>query len=223
MKKLIIVRHGNTFTPSQIPTRAGCHTDLPLVEEQLSKNIGDYLNQKNIIVHQVFAAPLQRTMQTAQLIIEELPQKISIKPLSSFTEVDYGPDENKTEDIVIERLGKKYLNKQNILHPTKEEIIQAGNMIIDKWNTQAIVPFDWCVDVKKIITNWQNFVREIQDDETILVVTSNGIIRFAPHILSNSQYEEFIQRESIKVKTGSISIFENKGSQWECSLWNKRP
>ncbi|XKM14589.1 histidine phosphatase family protein [Orbaceae bacterium ac157xtp] len=223
MKRLIIVRHGNTFTAQQTPTRVGCHTDLPLVETQLGKNIGLYLAKQNIKLDRVFAAPLKRTMQTAQLIINELKQKLTVEPIHDFIEIDYGPDENQIEDNVILRLGKVSLQQQGITNPTTEQIIQAGQAVIEQWNKNAIVPFDWVVDVDKIIHSWQHFANNIPDNQTQLVVSSNGIIRFAPHILTAKNYERFIANESLKVKTGSLCVFEYDQGEWECKKWNQRP
>ena len=38
--RIIIARHGNTFTKEQTPTRVGGRTDLPLVETERGTNIG---------------------------------------------------------------------------------------------------------------------------------------------------------------------------------------
>ena len=46
--RIIIARHGNTFTKEQTPTRVGCRTDLPLVEEERGTNVGLYLTKYNL-------------------------------------------------------------------------------------------------------------------------------------------------------------------------------
>ena len=47
--RILIARHGNTFTKDQTPTRVGRHTDLPLVEKELSYKItGKDKKNKNI-------------------------------------------------------------------------------------------------------------------------------------------------------------------------------
>ena len=97
-KRLIIARHGNTFLPEQTPTRVGRNTDLPLVEEQRGRAIGKYLLSRGIALDKAYAAPLKRTMGTAQLALEELDSDLNIIPIDAFVEVDYGPDENKTPD-----------------------------------------------------------------------------------------------------------------------------
>jgi probable phosphoglycerate mutase len=220
-KTLVIVRHGNTFTPEQIPKRVGRGTDIPLVEELKSRNAGKYLLQKNIIPDKVFAAPLKRTMKSAFLIIREMNLDLDIIPDYNFQEIDYGKDENKTEDQVKYRLGLEYLNRRKMsVDISENEIIGYGNVIINLWNTKSVVPSGWNVDVENIILTWINFATGINDGETALICTSNGIIRFAPSILNREDKENFGNKYDLKVATGSVSIFQNKGTAWKCLEWN---
>ena len=201
-KKLIIVRHGNTFRKGETPTRVGAKTDLPLVEEERGRSVGKYLLTNDIMPNNVYAAPLKRTTETAKLAMEELGLKPAELILSDdFVEIDYGPDENKTEDVVIERIG------------------QAA---IDLWNKKAIAPEGWVVDVDKIITAWQSFADNIADGETAMLVSSNGIIRFAPYIL-DEDYDNFCNHHDIKVATGGVCIFEYENNHWICKEWNEKP
>lgn len=224
MKTLIIVRHGNTFLPEQTPTRVGGRTDLLLVEEKKGRAIGKYLLANNITPNKIYAAPLKRTIGTAQLIIDEanLNQKIIID--NDFREIDYGPDENKTEDEVKLRLGKVYMQENYLSSDiSDEDIMQYGEQAITLWDSEAIVPNGWKVDIEQIVESWKEFSKNISDNETVLLCTSNGIIRFAPHILDEG-YNAFSKRNGgIKVSTGSVSIFEYKDSIWTCKAWNIKP
>jgi probable phosphoglycerate mutase len=218
-KTLIIVRHGNTFAPGQTPARVGAGTDIPLVEELRSRNAAKYLLNKGIVPDRIFAAPLQRTMQTANLIINEMKLNMVVIPDGNFTEIDYGEDENKTEEQVKRRLGLEYVKSNNLSGDIAEnEIIGYGKAVIDLWNSKAIVPPGWNVDVEGIISAWKNFANSINDNETALICTSNGIIRFAPHILDNA--EDFANHHNLKVATGSISIFKTVENVWKCVEWN---
>lgn len=223
MKRLIIVRHGNTFRPGQTPTRVGKRTDLPLVEESLARQVGRYLMKEGIPIDRLYAAPLKRTTQTAQLIAEEMGLFLSIEAVPDFLEIDYGPDENKTEDEVIARLGGDVLAQQGNSAPDANEIIATGTQLIMQWNEHTKVPPGWQVEPKMLIHAWRQFARNIPDGETVLVVSSNGVIRFAPHILSEKEYQQFIQHHSLKVKTGSIAIFDYDKHHWIYRMWNKRP
>jgi probable phosphoglycerate mutase len=221
-KKIIIIRHGNTFKEGDIVTRIGAGTDLPLVEEERSRNVGKYLLNHSVIPSRIFAAPLKRTMQTAELINNEMGLSLKIIPSSEFTEICYGPDENKTEEQVIDRIGREYYNRIGIKQPSLNDIILQGKRILKDWNTEAVVPIGWEVDSKSIIQNWKSFADKAFSNETILIVTSNGIIRFAPFLLTIS-YKEFCNKYTVKVKTGSIGIFINETGEWICQQWNMLP
>lgn len=205
MTKLIIARHGNTFGPDGVPTRVGARTDLPLVEKgfEQGKAIGRYLKENRLIPDVVYASKLQRTLQTAETAVKESEVTNPIYQLDIFNEIDYGPDENQTEDKVIERIGEQ---------------------AIKDWDEKAIVPDGWSVDPDQIIENWHHFadqVRAHDDDETVLVVTSNGIARFAPHITGD--FEGFASKHKIKLSTGALAIFEYINDNWVIQEWNIKP
>ena len=221
MRTLIIARHGNTFRPGETPTRVGAHTDLPLVEEERARGIGRYLKQvKGLTPTRIIAAPLQRTMRTAELAAEELGFPCPVAPDARFVEVDYGPDENKTEPEVMARLGRVACAAKGIdaATLTPEQLEALGAEAIERWNTHATVPDGWQVDVESIIRSWQQLASEVAEGETLLCVSSNGTIRFAPHITGD--YAAFCAAHDIKVPTGGVCIFTSAdGHTWSCAEW----
>ncbi len=210
LTRLIIARHGNTFRPDEIPTRAGCRTDLPLVEETKGRAIGRYLLEKGWLPDITYCSPLQRTLQTAQLALQELNVAVTPIIVECFNEIDYGPDENQPEEAVMLRLG--------------EGDMERGKAIIKAWNDEAVVPNGWLVDTELIIKQWLQFSIMISNhnrlESNVLVVSSNGIIRFAPYLTGN--FNKFAQNHSIKVKTGGICVLEKYDSEtyWTLRHWN---
>ena len=205
MTRLIIARHGNTFGAGDTPTRVGLHTDLPLVEKgrAQAKAIGVYLKDNNMIPDVVYASTLKRTIETAEIAVKETGISNPVFQLDIFNEIDYGPDENKVEADVIARIGEQ---------------------AIKDWDAHAIVPDGWKVDPNEIIQNWHDFAEQIaafDDNETILVVTSNGIARFAPYITGD--FESFSKEHDIKLSTGALGVLEHKNGAWQYVSWNKKP
>lgn len=220
MKTLIIARHGNTFRKGETPTRVGSRTDLELVEEERGRGIGLYLKKNGIVPARILAAPLKRTMGTAALAAEAAGCTCTVEPDHRFIEVDYGPDENKTEDEVKARLGAVDAKAEGLDPATlsAEEIDARGAAVIDRWNAEAIVPDSWKVDVEQICRNWQSLAAEVKDNEPLLCVSSNGTIRFAPVITGD--YAGFCAENDIKVATGGVCIFTSEdGSSWTCQEW----
>lgn len=227
--RIIIARHGNTFHKQQTPTRIGRRTDLPLVEEKLGINLGKYLKNAELIPTIIWAAPLQRTWKTAELAKKEMQDAtISLHPNEQFLEIDYGPDENKTEEEVELRLGKDHVAKTNGLleNYTAQELRLLGKQIIDNWNKYAIVPNGWQVDPKHLIQTWINFANMVTKNyakQTVMLVTSNGVIRFSPYLTGD--FDKFAATHNIKVGTGNLCIFEqyDEKQPWNCTVWNLNP
>lgn len=214
MTTLIIARHGNTFASEDTPTRVGARTDLPLVEtgRLQAAALGQYLKEHQLFPDVVYSSTLQRTKETARIALQECGIKNPVYSLAIFDEIDYGPDENQTEDNVIARIGMDALKA---------------------WEEEAIVPDGWNIDPEEAINNWRNFAHEITKthdtitnivhdiNETVLVVTSNGVARFAPHITEN--FNSFLQNNTIKLSTGALAILKFDGNTWHIQDWNIKP
>lgn len=214
MTTLIIARHGNTFTPDDTPTRVGMRTDLPLVGKGWlqARALGKYLKQNDLIPDVAYSSALKRTRETANIALKEIGAHLPVYALDIFNEIDYGPDENKPESDVIARIGQN---------------------AITKWDKSAIVPDGWNANPDEIIQNWKDFAHSITKthdtvtnnvldiSETFLVVTSNGIARFAPYITDD--FENFSKKFEIKLKTGSLGILRFSEDKWHVQDWNIVP
>ena len=205
MTRLIIARHGNTFDQGDTILRVGLRTDLALSKSGQAQavRLGQYLKNAAIKPVAVFCSELQRTMQTAKIALDTAKIAQAITTNAIFNEIDYGEDDGRSEAEVVTRLGQKALAA---------------------WDNEAIVPDGWQVDSAVLIKNWQNFADEIAakyPEQDILVVSSNGIVRFAPYI--TGQYEQFKQQYNIKLSTGAYGILQSSHGLWQVINWNIRP
>ena len=201
--RLLIIRHGNTFGPDDEPRRVGCRTDIPLVQSGIeqAKALGGFIRQKKLIPDYICASELQRAQETAQIMVRNAHVDIDIQTDKTFNEIDHGPDENKTEPEILERLGKKTM---------------------EDWNEFGVVPDGWIVDPREIQQSWIDFANETlskRAGKLTCVVSSGGVIRFAPIILENGLPDDVAP----KVKTASMGLFEHDGDAWRYVFWNKRP
>lgn len=202
---LIVARHGNTFEPGETPRRVGARSDLPLVEtgKAQARAIGRYLKQNDLAPDPVYCSHLQRTRQTADIAILETGLRQPVFALDILNEIDYGPDEGRTDAEVIERIGAQALQD---------------------WDERGIVPPGWQADTAAIIAGWRAFASQISlhgSGEIVMAVTSNGIARFAPWITGSP--ETFLQKYKPKMATGALGIFEYDGARWTVKEWNLRP
>ena len=212
MSRIIIARHGNTFKTGEIPRRIGSKTDIPLVEYHKAESIGKYLKYNGLVPSVVYAAPLLRTVETAEIAVRVMEIESKVLKLNEFSEIDYGLDENCTDEEIFMRLGKGNRDK--------------GIQIIDAWNKNAITPEGWQADSAKIRQTWVDFANRTLHShrgQNILIVSSNGIIRFAPYLTGN--FEKFSEEHDIKVSTGGICVFEYNEDEkkWRCCGWNIKP
>jgi len=204
---LLIARHGNTFSTGDILCRVGAGTDIPLVDSgrRQGRLLGQFLAKENLIPDLVYSSRLKRAVETAQLALAEmpLPAPLTLQQDDIFNEIDYGIDEGKPEDEVITRLGTEALHA---------------------WDQDAIVPEGWHVDPQALIQNWLDFGAEIAQksaEKTVLVVTSNGIARFAPYLTGD--FDGFKAQHNIKLSTGAVSRLDYDGEKWHSVFWNTRP
>lgn len=204
MTRLLIARHGNTFHAGETPRRAGARTDLPLTAEgrAQARRLGGWLKAQDLLPEVTYCSDLQRTRETAEIAIKESGYPQPVFPLSIFNEIDYGPDENKEEADVIARIGEDALTD---------------------WDERAIVPPGWHFNPDQTIADWQNFARHVVEDDQdiVLVVTSNGIARFAPHITGN--FDGFRAAHPLKISTGAVCVLEYSDEQWHVRHWNVKP
>lgn len=203
--RLLIARHGNTFTPDQTPTRVGLHTDLPLVQsgQDQATRLAIYLKDNDLTPDKIYTSILKRTIEMGQIVEDVVGKEIPQTQHSMFNEIDYGPDENMPEDAVIQRIGKD---------------------AITAWNEKTTVPEGWVVDPAQIVKDWVSFGRTCNDQhhgQTILAVTSNGVARFSPHLTGD--FDGF--SGDLKISTGALCILEKSDNDdhWTIIDWNIRP
>jgi 2,3-bisphosphoglycerate-dependent phosphoglycerate mutase len=231
---LIIVRHGNTFGPGDVVTRQGGRTDLPLVESGLEqgRQVGAYLKQEGLQPDVVYTSHLQRTIQTAEQALRVMGLSVTPQPIDVFNEIDYGQDENRPEDEVVNRLGQvtvdnliKAGDKPSDWEPSADEIYALGKATIKLWDTDCIVPDGWKADAEAMKNDWVSFADTVLDEhqgKTIMVVSSNGVLRFAPTILNDADH--FNSSQNLKFSTGAVSVLTHDPENgWVCETWNIKP
>ncbi|MEN8236520.1 MAG: histidine phosphatase family protein [Pseudomonadota bacterium] len=203
--RLLIARHGNTFDPSDTVLRVGLRTDLPLSRSgrKQAEALGQFFQDAGEDIHKVYTSELCRTFETANIALNNLGFKVPIVQDPMFNEVDYGVDDGQPEEEVVARIG-----------------IEA----LQEWEQEAKVPPGWQIEPKRIIQNWKTFAGNLlQDhyDQTVLVVTSNGIARFAPHLCAD--FAALKARHKLKLATGALGSFVHVDDQWNVEMWNVRP
>lgn len=171
-------------------SRSGWQQAEVLTEYFLPKSSGFTFSQ-------AYCSPLKRTHQTGDKILTANHDVKSLEILEFLTEIDYGIDENKPEEDVIARLGKD---------------------AIERWDKEAMPPEGWNVNPHQIIQEWKSFFKkQAQSGHDILVVTSNGIARFALDAV-----DEVATDAPRKLRTAAYGIVEIENNTSKITAWNKR-
>ena len=199
MAEIIICRHGNTFDPGDTVTRVGGRTDLPLSSSgrRQAEALAEHFRAQAPITR-AFSSPLLRTTQTLQTMLDAQAGAPAIETRAFLTELDYGEDENRPEAEVVARIGKDALRA---------------------WETDAVLPDGWRLDIPALVESWREFLSEQSAlPGRTVVMTSNGVARFVFKALGEEP-----GARSIKLKTGAYGVLELGAEGYRMAGWNIRP
>jgi probable phosphoglycerate mutase len=194
---IYIVRHGNTFDPGDTLLRVGARTDLALSVSgcEQADRLGRHFRERDIVFSSIRTGPLRRTRETTDRIgaYQRSLADIRIEPF--LKEIDYGPDEGVAESEVLARIGP------------------AG---LQAWEEAGRPPPGWIVDPPALEASWRSLFEHLQSSPGAhLVVTSNGIARFARSAIGDSGPG--------KLSTGGYGVIRLSAGGPEALCWNERP
>lgn len=196
----LIARHGNNFAPGDKPRLVGGRTDLPLSASGImqAQRLGAYLRAQGLLPDHIYVSGLRRTQETAHHALAAAGCAAPVTMRAFLNEIDYGLDENKSEDEASARIGAAALRA---------------------WQEAGAVPEGWLADPQAIRAGWRAFGAEILQTHAgkiILTVASNGIIRFLPYPGGDDAIKP-------KMPTGALAIVMHDGTSWQIKDWNIRP
>jgi broad specificity phosphatase PhoE len=207
--RLVLARHGNTFEPNDKVVWVGARTDLPLTakgREQASA-LGEALQPDRARIARVIAGPLKRTREHAEIVSRALGAEDSVAIDERLREIDYGLWEGKSSGEIQEAYG------------------DAG---LDAWNKHSIWPkyANWSPNPELIKKNVSELANELAEnsssEEIVLLVTSNGILRFFLHLIPGA-FEKMSKEGGLKVATGHCCVLRKDDTNWDLLSWDRQP
>lgn len=201
MSRLIIARHGNTFSPGEIVTRVGGRTDLPLSPSgrAQARALGRHFAAAGERFARAYCSPLRRTRETAEAILAETGDALTPQPLEFLREIDYGPDENRPEAEVVARIGRDALAR---------------------WDEDGVPPPGWSADPAALVAGWRALFATLASSFGLtLLVTSNGVARFA--LVAADQRARCMRG---RLRTGAYGEIELTADACaRVAFWDERP
>lgn len=206
--KIILSRHGNTFSARDPVVWVGATQDLPLVDSGIfqGKCLAQALQKAEIQPKAVYCGPLKRTRDYAAVVLEQLHS--SLKPIidARLNEIDYG-------------------NWAGLSNTQIQEIDEGDEL--SAWENLSVWPkiARWSGSptqmLKEVKTFSKALVAQYDPTDTILVITSNGRLRYFLKLIPGL-FEQYVKNKAFKVATGNICLitYEHK---WQIKFWNKKP
>jgi probable phosphoglycerate mutase len=205
--RVVLVRHGNTFSPGEAAVWVGARTDLALVEKgrRQAEEVANQLGRAGMTINRIFAGPLRRTAETAAIIA----RIAGIAPESvvtdrRLTEIDYGDWEGLTSDNIRQRF---------------------GHSEIDGWehNNEWPQAANWPATKQEVVARVLAFFEAMRPQSPKhgnaieMVVSSNGIFRLFAETLG-------LPTTRSKMATGNISLLTRSAdNRWQVERWNAAP
>lgn len=191
MSRLILVRHANTFEPTEAAYWVGAHQDLPLSrsgQEQLPDLQRRIATLGFAQSAEIFSSPLQRARATAEIFSKP------IKMDPRLTELDFGPWSGKTEAQIVAQFAEA-----------------TADLIA--WREQSIVPATWGLDEERKLTELTAFLAHCASLPATCAVTSNGCLKLIGKLIGGNG--------PWNVKTARYCELEYQSTEWRIIAWNQ--
>lgn len=184
----------------------GARTDLPLtpIGHKQAVALGAHFKQLGVAPSLILTGPLERTVATALAIAETASYLAPLQIDDRLKEIDYGPDENKEESFVTERVGAESLNL---------------------WEKEGVPALGWIASPEALFSQWETIGHEIIQQypgRDVIAVTSNGIARFSCALFGG--LEVLKMQGGLKLRTGAYGLITHTPETgWELQEWDLRP
>lgn len=207
--KIILARHGNTFAPGARVYWVGKNEDLPLVESGVvqAKKLGEAFAKYGVRPGAVYSGPLQRTRNYAQIALETAGASTPIAIDARLNELDYGGWGGLSDDQIAARYGSEVLRG---------------------WTEKSIWPENcgWESSEDSILHEVRGFVQDVVsrhgDGQTVLVVSSNGRLRYFLELVAG-EFSKRVAEKSFKMSTGNVSLLCLESTGFTIKFWNQAP
>lgn len=206
---LILARHGNTFLATEPAYYVGSQEDLPLVPFGVEQGqaIGRSLLRENCHLSAVYTGPLQRMQSTALEALNAMHCVLPIIIDDRLNELDYGLWSGLTSQEVRQRFGEAE-------YTAWEQTSQ--------WPVQGKWPESESAVIARITQFAQYLVQKYSQNDTVLVVASNGCLRYFLKLIPGA-FEEKIQQHQLKIGTGNMCYLQYRNNAWNLKYWNQKP
>ena len=208
--KLLLARHGNTFTSEMTPVFVGSANDLPLVEEgeRQAQRFAEFCKLQVLPISAVYCGPLKRTRRFADIVCSQLGLSCSSIVDERLNELDYGGWSGKTNEQVA---------------------TEFGDAALKNWNDHAVWPTasNWGASEESVVSAVKQYINDLctrhDDDDVVLSVSSNGRLRYFLKLMPEL-FDEMAAAKKLKVAPGNACLLTlTKDGSCTFDFWNESP
>jgi broad specificity phosphatase PhoE len=198
-RRLLLVRHGNTFEDGVTPTRVGMRSDLPLTAKGVlqATQFADAARGAGLALGPFISGPLQRTRVF-------LSHGFGITPRldDRLREIDYGDWEGLTDAEISARVGP---------------------VMLESWNKNCVWPEgqNWVPSPAILFEGAASLVRELGAGAPGIVpvlCSSQGVLRYFAKLDG-----AFFAQAKLGVGTGSCCGVSLDANGLRVDFWNDKP
>ncbi len=215
MKKLVIVRHGQSQW--NLENRFTGWTDVDLSEkgEQEAKEAGIALKKAGFTFDVAFTSVLKRANNTLYYILDELGERnIPIKYSYKLNERHYGALQGLNKDETRKKYGEEQVHlwrrSADVRPPelSKDDERFPGNDPKYKDLSEEELPLteNLMDTVERVVEYWKSDIAPvIQSGKNVIIVAHGNSLRGLMKYLDNLSKEEVV---NLEIKTGSPIVYE---------------
>lgn len=207
--EIILTRHGHICNDSEVQVIAGQKYDFPLVESggKQAEIFAKMLMEQQISPVSILCANMRRTSRYAEIIQNAIGIPGTPMMDDRLNDLDYGDWTGLTEPEVALKYGEK---------------VYTGWVKHGIWPENA----NWGESPQKIherITTFSHDLVDFYDEEdTVVIVASNGLIKFFLGIIAG-EYEKRSMNGKLRMDIGNFSKLTHENGKWRVSYWNMSP
>lgn len=201
--KLLLLRHGNTFAANATPVFCGGVNDLPLTDDGRKQARAWQPLIETFNPTAIFTSPLKRTHEFADLAAPAFRPVIDDR----LRELNYGSWTG--------------LNDAEIIARGQGALLQAWRDY-SEWPVGVGFTPSREVVTQQIKTLASDLLEHIHPQANVVVVTSNGILRFFLSLDPTAQ-ATITRAGKHGVKTGHGCMLVHEQGRWEILAWNLNP
>lgn len=199
--RIVLLRHGNTFSEGEKVVMVGAEQDLPLTDKGVAQAhaIGESLKPVAASVVRLLVGPLIRTVQYAEQVRESAGMQVDLTVDRRLIELDYGSWGGLSNDE-IERL--------------------SGADTLKRWQQQGIRPagVGFVPSEEQLRAETERVLAECASIQgLVVIVTSNGRLREYARLIGGEAYC------GAKVRTGHMCLVELSDVGWKIIGWDLSP